>query len=364
MNKVTMGVLVAGIVFAGSSFEVNAQDSAASLSSDELFQKGYCFDTGECAAKNEKEAVKWYRLASDKGNVAAERNLAGMYGSGRGVKKNNTEAKRLFLLAADSGDAQGQYAYARWYSKNKAERLKYLLLAVAQNHPDAMAFYKTLPGSKKRVTDLTTVVTTPKSTADNFELSVQAEAGLMLVIAGYAPDGTQIFVEGTSKLQKNNVGALSYLVRVDRSVLEHKGLAEWCVVDLSGKWKLLPKDQPASALCDNQPSDISGRYEFVSRRQKVNSSIQAATTLDVQVDINPEANFDVFALRRSKIVWQSGDLGAKTKIFQPNFQRQKSKLATKGASGLGRAGLSETLRANHSASAALTSMTICFRLVK
>ena len=146
MRGVTISFLFAGMMLAGSSLSAYPQDSAASPSSDELFHKGYCFDTGECAAKNEKEAVKWYTLAAKNGQAEAQRNLAGMYSSGRGVKKSETEARRLFLLSAAGGDAQGQYELARWFSKDKDEQIKYLKMAVAQNHVEAIAFLKSLQG--------------------------------------------------------------------------------------------------------------------------------------------------------------------------------------------------------------------------
>lgn len=112
------------------------------MSAEQLFRKGYSYDTGEGAAQNDKLAAEWYTLAAEKGSAPAQRNLAGLYGSGRGVKENQKEATRLFLLAAKQGDAQAQYAYANWYTKKKKVKIEWLRLSAAQGHQEAIALLK------------------------------------------------------------------------------------------------------------------------------------------------------------------------------------------------------------------------------
>jgi hypothetical protein len=53
---------------------------------------------------NVAEAIKWYRLAADQGEVQAQYNLGVMYAQGRGVQKNYTLAHMWFNLAAKQGD--------------------------------------------------------------------------------------------------------------------------------------------------------------------------------------------------------------------------------------------------------------------
>ena len=101
------------------------------------------------------------------------------------------------------------------------------------------------------------ILSTSGWSADNFEFSIQGESGLEFVITGYATDGAQIFRRETSQLEKNNIGMPSYIVRVDRSDLERKGFAEWCVQDLTGRWKLLPKDDPKISLCATAPTFLT-----------------------------------------------------------------------------------------------------------
>jgi hypothetical protein len=57
-------------------------------------------------AKNDAEAVKWYRLAVDQGDAEAQVCLGVMYDYGEGVPKNDTKAVNWYRLAADQGNAE------------------------------------------------------------------------------------------------------------------------------------------------------------------------------------------------------------------------------------------------------------------
>jgi tetratricopeptide (TPR) repeat protein len=66
----------------------------------ELFQKGKAaYD-----AKNWSDAMRFYRLAADKGNIAAMAGISGMYHEGAGVKLDFTESLRWARMAAEKGD--------------------------------------------------------------------------------------------------------------------------------------------------------------------------------------------------------------------------------------------------------------------
>lgn len=109
-----------------------------------LFAQGYAFDTGSGQPKDDVQAAKYYQMAADVGSVGAMRNLAGMYGSGRGVPMDPAKARQLFLAAALGGDAQAQYALANWYTQDPSEKIAWLQFAAAQNHADAIALLKQL----------------------------------------------------------------------------------------------------------------------------------------------------------------------------------------------------------------------------
>jgi TPR repeat protein len=58
------------------------------------------------------EAVKWFRLAADQGEVYAEYSLGECYKNGYGVEQDMAEAVKWFRLAADQGLSYAQCALA------------------------------------------------------------------------------------------------------------------------------------------------------------------------------------------------------------------------------------------------------------
>lgn len=141
MHKFNIKRFVILLLF-GLTLNYNSALAASSSEINEWLIKGYNLDTGTGVSKNPKEAAKWYLKAAEAGEPNAQRNLAGMYGSGRGVKKDNKLAKKWFLLAAEAGDAQAQYAYGRWYAKDKTQSKLWLFKAKEQGHKDATAYIK------------------------------------------------------------------------------------------------------------------------------------------------------------------------------------------------------------------------------
>ena len=49
---------------------------------------GAMYAAGDGVAKDEAEAVKWWRKAAEQGDALAQYNLGNMYADGRGVPKN------------------------------------------------------------------------------------------------------------------------------------------------------------------------------------------------------------------------------------------------------------------------------------
>ena len=68
------------------------------------FNLGAMYYYGLVVAKDEKEAVKWFRKAAEQGDADGQLSLALMYTQGRGVAKDEVEAYKWYLLA----DAQGR----------------------------------------------------------------------------------------------------------------------------------------------------------------------------------------------------------------------------------------------------------------
>ena len=107
------------------------------------FNLGLKYDNGEGVTENDREAVKWYRLAADQGFAKAQFNLALMYDNGEGVTENDREAVKWYRLAADQGFAKAQFNLALMYdngegvTENDREAIKWYRLAAEQGYADA-----------------------------------------------------------------------------------------------------------------------------------------------------------------------------------------------------------------------------------
>ena len=56
---------------------------------------------------------------AEKGEVAAQLELAGIYTKGEGVPKDNTAATKWFLKAAEQGDGAAEFSMGRKYLKGE-----------------------------------------------------------------------------------------------------------------------------------------------------------------------------------------------------------------------------------------------------
>lgn len=72
---------------------------------------GHGYSTG--IAKDNAEAVKWYRLGAEKGDARSQFKLGGMYQYGRGVAENPAEAMKWYHLAAEQGYGDARSALKR-----------------------------------------------------------------------------------------------------------------------------------------------------------------------------------------------------------------------------------------------------------
>ena len=79
------------------------------------FNLGRCYFYGQGVAKDEVEAMKWYRKAADQGNARAQSNLGFCYANGTGVAKDEVEAVKWYRKAADQGNARAQYTLGICY---------------------------------------------------------------------------------------------------------------------------------------------------------------------------------------------------------------------------------------------------------
>ena len=67
--------------------------------------------------KNYIEAIKWYKLAAEKGDLYAQNNLGSIYKNGQGVMRNYNEAIKWLRLAAEHGSVDDQYNLGEMYEE-------------------------------------------------------------------------------------------------------------------------------------------------------------------------------------------------------------------------------------------------------
>jgi TPR repeat protein len=65
------------------------------------------YHEGKGVPQDSREALKWYRLAADRGTASAQLNLGFMYDRGNGVPQNYVQAYMWYSLAGTSGSAKG-----------------------------------------------------------------------------------------------------------------------------------------------------------------------------------------------------------------------------------------------------------------
>src|SRR5439155_1020888 len=82
--------------------EVKAKAEAGDAESE--VELGLRYDKGEGVAKDQAEAVKWYRKAAEQNYATAQENLGVCYVSGEGVAENLVEAYKWLLLAVRQGN--------------------------------------------------------------------------------------------------------------------------------------------------------------------------------------------------------------------------------------------------------------------
>jgi hypothetical protein len=121
---------------------------------------GLLYGDGLGVPQNDKEAVKWYRLAAEQGESRAQYYLGTAFEDGVGVPQDYEDAARNYLLAGEQGYVKAQFklgllylrgqgvvqstenAYAWWSvaaSKGHKEAQKYMDSARQQMTPEQIA---------------------------------------------------------------------------------------------------------------------------------------------------------------------------------------------------------------------------------
>lgn len=104
---------------------------------------GYCFATGQGVAKDERQAVEWYRKAAEQGNAKAQSNLGLCFANGQGVTKDDRQAVEWYRKAATQGDADAQvnlgycFENGRGVAKDEKQAVEWYRKAAEQGYAPA-----------------------------------------------------------------------------------------------------------------------------------------------------------------------------------------------------------------------------------
>ena len=84
---------------------------------------GICYEQGEGVAKDQVEAVKWFRKAAEQNYALAQNNLGVCFYNGDGVAADWVEAYKWRLLAARQGDEDAKKSMTVLESKLTPEQV-------------------------------------------------------------------------------------------------------------------------------------------------------------------------------------------------------------------------------------------------
>ncbi|KAJ3100519.1 hypothetical protein HDU97_002155 [Phlyctochytrium planicorne] len=104
----------------------NQGNAAAQLS------LGLCYYYGNGILKDWKEAVKWYTLSAEQGSTIAQANLGTCFENGHGVAQNSVEAVKWYRMAAEQGYAVAQCSLALCFENGQG---------VSQDFQEALNWY-------------------------------------------------------------------------------------------------------------------------------------------------------------------------------------------------------------------------------
>src|SRR5690606_14666661 len=133
LAALALSFIFMGSVTAGSKEDgwtaYNSGDYASALTlwtplaeqGDTKFQYilGSMYSDGQGVAKDDVEAVKWYRLAAEQGYAIAQNSLGLSYANGQGVVQDFTEALRWYHLAVEQGYAKAQSNSGATYARGR-----------------------------------------------------------------------------------------------------------------------------------------------------------------------------------------------------------------------------------------------------
>ena len=110
------------------------------------FDLGHCYVAGDGVTKDTVEAIKWWRKAAEQGNVKAQFLLGVFCRAGEGAPRNYEEAAKWHQKAADQGLAEAQLELGKLYAsglgvpQNYQKAVELFRMAAEQGNVDAQGF--------------------------------------------------------------------------------------------------------------------------------------------------------------------------------------------------------------------------------
>jgi hypothetical protein len=118
-----------------------------------MYNLGHMYQNSIGTEKNYLEAIKYYKMAIEKGNYTAMNSLGNMYYYGLGIERNYQEAVNYYKMAIEKGSDIAMYSLGYLYQNgfgiegNYHEAVKYYKMAITKGVSYAMnSFYNIYNG--------------------------------------------------------------------------------------------------------------------------------------------------------------------------------------------------------------------------
>ena len=146
MSPLRLWILLFAVVVAGCNPKDKAtqlQEKALQGDAQAAFELGEMHASGVGMPESNTEAVRWYRIAAEKGNVKAQSLIGTAYHRGIGLKVDDVQATDWLSKAADQMDPLAQFQLGEGFEsgwagqRDNAEAYKWYLLSASQGYTKA-----------------------------------------------------------------------------------------------------------------------------------------------------------------------------------------------------------------------------------
>ena len=115
----------------GNASSLEPPVRAERMDAEEQYKRGNAYFFGKGVSQDYSEAVRWWKLAAERGHVRAQNNLGSAYYHGKGVRRNYVAATRYWRLAAKRGYVDAQFQLGSLYDKRQNYREAYIWYSIA-----------------------------------------------------------------------------------------------------------------------------------------------------------------------------------------------------------------------------------------